>query len=471
MANPIYNTQSVTSFKGYLNYAISELKKGKAISLIKSYSGGEALLYNLKASITNTNTIKKLQSMANKKTLSLIEYRNGLKSTKIDLKETVNWEVTAGNIMKSGEKIPFGYLAESILQAAVVAKFTIKRDGSVSASDIIKFLKDFIKNKSNSKAESILGAKPPAGSKAVNKAFEYTAPNKNKKIGEDSVYVYYSLNDGAFRWLENKLSSATSIPQDLTPYFNDAIQYVNSSSCKEHAEYFYTNGRKDRIDIVSLSIMGQGETKADILTQYYEGWSGPGTGKKTKLNLNLSVKINHIDQVGQITGIDSKTFYRLTEYFGVPLSTFQKSEIDKNASVLLENTKVLADAKKQGKIYDIVYEQLKKAPNKGISQLLKGIEFFIAFSAKEAETLTVVDIGSGLRTYFIKNLQNVSNTFKNKKINAEVTTGGGAGITKQIKYLIDDEVLFSINSRYTGGTYRNFINTGPLLRNILEKPL
>lgn len=471
MANPIYNTQSITSFKGYLNYAISELKKGKAISLIKSYSGGEALLYNLKTSITNTNTIKKLQAMANKKTLSLIEYRNGLKSAKIDLKENVNWEVTAGNIMKSGEKIPFGYLAESILQAAIVAKFTIKRDSNVTTSDIIRFLKDFIKNKSNSKSESILGAKPSAGSKAVNKAFEYTGVNKNKKIGNDSVYVYYSLNDGAFRWLENKLSSSTSIPQDLTAYFNDAIQYVNSSSCKEHAEYFYTNGRRDRIDIVSLSIMGQGETKADILTQYYEGWSGAGTGKKTKLNLNLSVKINHIDQVGQITGIDSKTFFRLTEYFGVPLSTSQKSEIDKNASLLLKNTKVLADAKKQGKIYEIVYEQLKKASNKGISQLLKGIEFFIAFSAKEAETLTVVDIGSGLRTYFIKNLQNISSAFKNKKINAEITTGGGAGITKQIKYLIDNEVLFSINSRYTGGTYRNFINTGPLLRNILEKPL
>ena len=59
--------------------------------------------------------------------------------------------------------------------------------------------------------------------------------------------------------------------------------------------------------------------------------------------------------------------------------------------------------------------------------------------------------------------------FKGKKIDAQVTTGGGAGVTKQVKYLIDGEVLFSINSRYTGGTYRNFINTGPLLREILEK--
>ena len=64
---------------------------------------------------------------------------------------------------------------------------------------------------------------------------------------------------------------------------------------------------------------------------------------------------------------------------------------------------------------------------------------------------------------------NPNKRFKGKKIDAQVTTGGGAGVTKQVKYLIDGEVLFSINSRYTGGTYRNFINTGPLLREILEK--
>ena len=44
--------------------------------------------------------------------------------------------------MKSGEKIPFGYLAETILQAAIVAKFTTKRDSTVSVMDVIKFLKE-----------------------------------------------------------------------------------------------------------------------------------------------------------------------------------------------------------------------------------------------------------------------------------------------------------------------------------------
>ena len=470
MANPIYNTQSVTSFKGYINHDITELKKGKNISITKSYSGGQALLFNLKPSSSiNLNAIKKLQLLYNKKTITLNDYRDGLKSAKIDLKEKTDFEVTAGNIMKSGEKIPFGYLAETILQAAIVAKFTTKRDGNVNVADVVKFLKDFIKNKSNSQVEGILLGARSTVSKAINKAFSYEGVNKNKKISNDNVYVYYSLNDGAFRWLENKISSST-VAAELSPYFNDAIRYVNSNSCKTHAEYFFTNNRRDRIDITSLGILGQGETKADLLVQYYEGYTGAaGSGKKSKLNLNLSVKINHIDQVGQITGIDSKTFYRLTEHFGVPLTQSQKTEIDNNASELLKNTKILKSPKKQGMIYDIVFTQLKKASNVGITRLLKGIEFFIAFNPSEAKSLTVVDIGSGLRTYFIKNLQNVSDSFKGKKIDAQVTTGGGAGVTKQVKYLIDGEVLFSINSRYTGGTYRNFINTGPLLREILEK--
>ena len=88
MANPIYNTQSVTSFKGYINHAITELKKGKDISVTKSYSGGQALLFNLKPSSSiNATAIKKLQLLYNKKTLTLNDYRDGLKSTKIDFRQ------------------------------------------------------------------------------------------------------------------------------------------------------------------------------------------------------------------------------------------------------------------------------------------------------------------------------------------------------------------------------------------------
>ena len=469
MANPIYKTQSVQSLKGYLNYAITELKKGEGISVVKQYTGGPAELYVLKPrSANNLKTIKVLETLANKKTITLEEYRAVLKSTSIDVTQSPGFNVTAGNIMKSGEKIPFGYLAETILQAAIVARFTIKRDSLVTTAEVIKLLRDFVQRKSDKTAEGFL-SKSASTSKAIVKAFEYAGLNENKKIGTDSVYVLYTLNEGAYKWLENKLSSATATaPADLVPYVSDAITYVNSPHVKTHAEYFYTNNRRDRIDIISLGILGQGNTKADIITDYYEGWDGTaGSGKKVNMKLNLSVKINHVDQVGQLSGIDADTYDRLTGFFGVPLSSEQKMQIDKLAAPLKENTKVIGDVKKQAQIYEIVYDQLTKAANKNIDVLLKGIEFFIAFDEKEAQTLSVIDIGSGLKTYFVNNLKNAAKSFKNKKISSSITTGGGLGTTKQIKYSIDDEVLFAISSRHTGGVYRNFITTGPLLRELL----
>lgn len=465
MANPIYHTQSVQSLRGYLNYAVSELKRGADISLIKNYTGGTAELYVLNPRGKNTvNTIKVLETLANKKSITIDEYRTVLKSTPIDLLPAATVPFTAGNIMKSGDKIPFGYLAETILQAAILARFTIKRDSEVSQADVLKLLKDFVQKKHEPRAASVL-LKTPLSSKAIVKAFEYAGLNENKKIGTDSVYALYTLNEGAYRWLENKLNSAASI-QDLSSYISDAVSYANSANVKTHSEYFFTNNRKDRIDILSLGILGQGKTKADIITEYYEGWDG-SSGKKTKLKLNISVKINHVEQVGQLSGIDADTYEKLTNFFGVPLSDKQKKDIDKLAGPLKADSKVLADAKKQGQIYDIVYDQLALAAKQPIAKLLNGIEFFIAFDAKEASTLSVVDIGSGLKTYFVKNLKNAANSFKNKKITAEITTGGGAGVTKSIKYSIDNNVLFAISSRYTGGIYRNFITTGPLLREIL----
>ena len=35
----------------------------------------------------------------------------------------------------------------------------------------------------------------------------------------------------------------------IDEFINDSIQFVNSNACKEHAHYFYTNGKIDRIKI------------------------------------------------------------------------------------------------------------------------------------------------------------------------------------------------------------------------------
>lgn len=465
MANPIYNTQSVSSLKGYLAHAIAELQRGGEISLVQNYTGGAAYMATLKPnSRVNARTIKVLEALSDQPRISIEEYRRALKNTPIEITGFGGYVATAGNIMKSGEKIPFGYLAEAVLIAAIVARFTTKRDQQVSTADVVKLLKDFVTRDSDRSAQQLL-SQHFVPSKAMVKAFEYAGTNQDKRVGSDTVLVLYTLNEGAYKWLQQRLQ--TSNVTDLNSYFTDSINFVNSNNVRTHSDYFYTNNRRDRIDIISTGITGQGSTKADVVTEYYEGWDG-SSGKKTRMRLNLSVKINHVEQVGQMSGIDSQTYAKLTELFGVPLTAKQRKDIDELAQPLKASTNALADAKKQGQIYDIVYDQLAKAAKLDLETLLKGIEYFIAFNAKEASTLTVVDIGSGLKTYFVKNLKNVARSFKNKKIIPEIITGGGAGTTKTIKYSIDDLVLFSISSRYTGGIYRNFLTTGPLLREILS---
>jgi len=460
MANSIINTTSISSLQGHISHALSQLK-GTQITLIKGATG-DANIYTLKKpSPTNSKAIKSLESMSKQK-LNLITYKDGLKKIPIEVSERIDFTPHVGNVMKNGEKVPFGYLAEAIVQAAIVAKFTAKRDGAVTITDIIAKLKDYFNKPTNKTIEGYIVGKPPVKSLTVNKAFEYVGKNKNPRI-EDHVFVYYALNDGAFNWLKSKLSG-TSVPSDLQTYFNDAAAFANSGNVQKHSEYFFANGRKDRIDIVSLGVMGQGETKADIGTTYYEGYEGkPGTGKQTKFFLKLSVKINHVTQVGQVTGITGEAFGRLTNHFGVKLTNADMKKIDNLASKLKPK---INDGKIQGQIYEIVYKQLSKANLKGIVQ---GITFFIAFTANEAKTLSTVDIGSGLKTYFMKNLESMGKTLQNKRMTAEVRTGGGLGITKQIKYKVGDDELLSVNSRYVGGNYRNFITTGELLRTFLSK--
>lgn len=466
MAQPIYNTQSITSLVGYVDFAINQIETGE-ITLIEKYSGGDPVPATIDSkNVNNQESLNKLKGFLKtleNKTVSIPDYKSTLKQIPLIVNEDLNFSPTAGNIMKNGEKVPFGYLAEILLQAAIVARFVDKRDESsnVNLSDVLKFLEQYVKSKSESSAERAILDKLPK-SKAVNKAFEYDVPNKNTKIGKDKVYVYYSLNDSAFRWLNKKLQTVKT-NRELMPFFEDAIRYVNSGAAKQHSHYFYTNNKVDRIDIVSLGIMGQNQTKADVRTMYYEGWEGGNSGKRTDMTLNLSVKIRHVEQVGQISGITTKTYGPLTEYFGVPLSKNDASKIDSIGGMLQETKKL--DKNLQGQVYDIVYKRLSEATN--IDKLLNGMEYFIALTSQEARTLTVVDIGAGLKTYYVKNLKEMKKRLHNRSVKSQIKTGGGQGTTKSITYTIDGEALFSISSRYTGGVYRNFVSTGPLLRTYL----
>ena len=181
MANAIINTTSITSLQAHISHALSQLK-GEQVTLIKGTSG-DANIYTLKkSSSTNNKAIKALEIMSKQK-LNLINYKDGLKKIPIEVQERIAFTPHAGNIMKNGEKVPFGYLAEAIVQAAIVAKFTSKRDSAVTVTDIITKLKEYFNKPTNRAVESYLIGKPPAKSVTVNKAFEYIGKNKKNLLG------------------------------------------------------------------------------------------------------------------------------------------------------------------------------------------------------------------------------------------------------------------------------------------------
>ena len=466
MANHIRMASGLNSCFKYINYAIEVLKKDGPIAFIKEASGGGDPIMLNPTKISRINAIKVLSSLieGNKLRADIVDlktYKYFLDTIELDTSKEANRMFTVGSIMKSSEKVPFGYLAEVLLQAAIVARFVDGRTGNqISAADVAKFLKQFLTEKSESGAYTAVKG-PSDTKKSIAKAFKYTIPNKKTSVGVDTVYAFYVLNDAAFTYL-NARKNALATSGDLAPYIADACRYVNSGACKEHAEYFYTNGRRDRIDIVSTSISGQDKknpTKADIVTAYYEGWSGndASPGKPMPMKLNLSVKINHVTQVGQASGLHSEAMKTFSSAVGVTLSTKAINEINKI------NTRPIT-RQSQIEVYKLVYNEMAKASD--MDKLIDGISYFISFGDR---TITIVDIGAGLKTYFIENLYMIKKHFKGKKLSAKVRVTGAENYVLDV-YLGDTQIL-ELSSRKTGGIFRNFVNTGDGLRNILSKPL
>lgn len=442
MANPIYNTQSVSSIKKYIQHAVSQITAGSAVAVVKGLGGGSAEIVSLKRkSQVNDYAVSALNALAADPQLTLGRYKMVLKDLTLELDPKANWAPTVANIMKSGEKVPKGYFAETILQAAIAARFVDARAGSqkVTTAMVLKHLVQFLTEQSDSTALSAVRKFASSStSKAVVRAYQFKAPNQNPNIDDDIVNVLYTLNEASFKWLYARRGSLDADP-DVQSFIKDSITYVNTGNAVQHSDYFYTNGRTDRIDILSLGISGQGKTKADIRTMYYEGWSGGNTGTPHKMSLNLSVKINKVEQVGQITGITSDKLSRLAEVIGSSIDPSTKQRIDEIVGQGINSTtkELKAGRAGQREIYKLAYEDMKKNIT-SVSNLFKGIEYFVALT--EANSLDIVDIGSGLRVYFIKNLEMIEKTCRSDRVNAVINISPGGNYAMKI-YAGDKELL------------------------------
>jgi len=399
-------------------------------------------------------------------------------------------------LVKPGEKIPLGYIAETILQAAIIARFVMrkKNNSDITVKDVEEYVGAYIDSteKWNSSKKS----------KQINKIVRFDADNYGESF-KDKVVGYLSLNTGAYAYLE-KAYKKGNLSRDalIGPFFKDSTSYVNKAEPKAHAWYFYNNGKVDLIEIESTSISGQAEgRKADIVTRYREGYTGtPGSGKPTKFDLELSVKIKGTKQFGQASNIHLTSIAKFMSYVGVKLDSETKNKIEtifaangltidgsgKTEKFLLKKKPVTAVKIEEMGVWDkvmtIMYKKIKdEVEGNNLRKVLSGIMDGIASKEEQGRLpaisevssknklpsrpgLSIVDIGEGANIYDVAKLV----PYLSKK--GAITTDLGTGKNHGIKIYFKGELLTSLSSRRIQANFRNYIESGIVLRKWMSRP-
>jgi hypothetical protein len=191
-----------------------------------------------------------------------------------------------------------GDLSEPVLSAAVVAKL-IKR-GTNSVDDI---------EEDDVKRVLLAATKDPT--------LKFVVKDKGSKVA-DTIEFFLKIRGPSMEYLKS--------PEFWQSYnlLSSAVHYANSGQIDRYADYFYKNGKADKITIDSDGMSAQKERKTDI-TAFVNG--------RPLKNLNISLKAGspHIGQVGggQIdkptspTGVISNA-QRLFGPFGVEVPTPKK---------------------------------------------------------------------------------------------------------------------------------------------------
>lgn len=451
MANPIV-TSSPSSVPKYVDYVVALLESEDKDAKYPFVIGG--------AIQTLPITISQLERNA-----LLVKARavgSNIEAGRLLFSEVItrqgNRDVTVGRLAKpKSERVPFGYIAEAILQCAVVARLVI-RNRDINTADVVEYVKDFVSPK---------GKPWMTSAKTFNKILEYSADNKNI-VGKDAVISKISLNLAASHWVIDRVADNTLMSNsEIKSIVNDSVAYVNKREPKANAEYFYTNGRVDRLEVVSLGVIGQGETKADIHTYYYEG----GTNQRTDLNLNISVKVNNVEQFGQATGLDAEVMDVFVGAAGVGLSDLAWRQIERLVpnKITARDVPNLKKNKVNSQVYEIVYKEIESQARSGkikATSLLDGIQYFMSMNQRD---LVVVNVGGGEKSMYVRKLDFVKEAMGNKPVKAVVTRTEAAG-NYSAKLFIENNHVLTLSSRETGGQFRNFVSSGSALRDWLSEP-
>lgn len=458
MANSITQKVSKRSWTKYYSYALEVLSK---------LNDDHEFIFQ--GRIVKTKLLSQLAANAAIKELNS-DYTTGgpqkaLKESKTQIAAYNGNPLFVRDIAKSTKRIPLGYAAEVIMQCAIAALFINRGKQSITSDLVEKELMRFLNMEGsewNNNKNSV----------AINrKIIKSGIPNLNSNQ-KDTVVSCISCSEQVFHYFLNKKEEGNILSdKTLKPFFDDACRYVNSTAPRAHAHYFYTNKKSDIILIKSLSVSGQGKVKRDIETYYFTNF-GKGNinpeWKKQKIKLEISMKIRGETQFGQVSGIKQQNLKNLAESLGVSLSKktmdFIKENVDDHEGD--ENALIAKSRDVYSKFYSDMTSELNDTD---ASLFLQNIKKFLA--APNEKDLVIVDIGKGLKTYTVKSIDELIDNWKitaeRHEVKAKVTTATSKSTI--FKVWLDDENkdenhLVSIESKFTGGVFRNQIKSGRQLR-------
>lgn len=176
-----------------------------------------------------------------------------------------------------------GDLSEPILSAAVVAKL-IKRGGAKIADIVVEDVKDVL--------VKVLSSDD----------FTFEVRDKDSYISD---VIKFTL---AIRGPAREFMNSENFWSKIDGLLSAVVHYANSGQIDRYADYFYKNGKVDRIEISSDGMSDQKSRKTDI-----EAYATDENGNVKKLkNLKISLKAGSTT-IGQVGGGDIKNPFKVSE--------------------------------------------------------------------------------------------------------------------------------------------------------------
>jgi len=316
-----------------------------------------------------------------------------------------------------------GNVAEGILAAAIGARF-ISKTKTISSADI----------------EAVIKKLPPGQSQS--KKVSIDSPNKDPRV-VDVVHIFIEL-------------AVTDMKNFQTKKYPDLLQsaaaYVNGSNVMKWADLLYNNNIINTINIKSMGISGQTNTKVDTWVEVGDRDESP-----KRIDINISLKAGDVKQFGQEAGLKWEAQERLWSNFGVSLD----KQIENNY-VKLHSEKKHAEAFKM--VFQAAQKKLASATRESISKAVgTAIVYYATLGEKDVDLLQL----KGNKAVLYK-FSDAAKLIEQLELDYELTFGTSSLPTLTFVRKSDSAPLVRIRVKKSGqGYYRSIVEKESLMSDIL----